>query len=176
MGVELTQEEAKVCMVDDLKDQLTPLAIAYARARGADRMSSFGDFIALSDVCDVPTAKIISREVISHQISHQCFKHIFHVVREDSCSFCISLFPNFAFLFQSSLLYLTFYITLFETSLLSASFLTIPSFSSTVHLTPQFSSLFYSNLPCCSLFCTLLFSALIESSQLCFALLSSIIL
>lgn len=63
VGVELTQEEAKVCMVDDLKDQLTPLAIAYARARGADRMSSFGDFIALSDVCDVPTAKIISREV-----------------------------------------------------------------------------------------------------------------
>jgi len=42
---------------------LTPLAIAYARARGADRMSSFGDFIALSDTCDVPTAKIISREV-----------------------------------------------------------------------------------------------------------------
>ena len=51
-------------MVDDLKDQLTPLATAYARARGADRMSSFGDFIALSDICDVPTAKIISREVI----------------------------------------------------------------------------------------------------------------
>lgn len=44
-------------------DQLSPLATAYARARGADRMSSFGDFIALSDTCDVPTAKIISREV-----------------------------------------------------------------------------------------------------------------
>ena len=63
VGVDLTPEEAKVCMVDDIKDQLTPLATAYARARGADRMSSFGDFIALSDVCDVPTAKIISREV-----------------------------------------------------------------------------------------------------------------
>ena len=50
-------------MVSDLGDQLTPLSIAYARARGADRMSSYGDFIALSDVCDVPTAKIISREV-----------------------------------------------------------------------------------------------------------------
>ena len=50
-------------MVDDLIGQLTPLANAYARARGADRMSSFGDFIALSDDCDVPTAKIISREV-----------------------------------------------------------------------------------------------------------------
>lgn len=43
---------------------LSPLATAYARARGADRMSSFGDFIALSAKCDVPTAKIISREVI----------------------------------------------------------------------------------------------------------------
>lgn len=49
-------------MVDDLEG-LTPLATAYARARGADRMSSFGDFVALSDICDVPTAKIISREV-----------------------------------------------------------------------------------------------------------------
>lgn len=50
-------------MVDDLKDQLSPLAVAYARARGADRMSSFGDFIALSDECDAITARIISREV-----------------------------------------------------------------------------------------------------------------
>ena len=55
--------QAKVCMVDDLKEQLTPLAIAYARARGADRMSSFGDFVALSDPCDSATARIISREV-----------------------------------------------------------------------------------------------------------------
>ena len=50
-------------MVEDMLETLTPLATAYARARGADRMSSFGDFIALSDVCDVPTAKIISKEV-----------------------------------------------------------------------------------------------------------------
>ena len=50
-------------MVDDLMKQLTPLAVAYARARGADRMSSFGDFVALSDPCDAPTARIISREV-----------------------------------------------------------------------------------------------------------------
>ncbi|KAL6481066.1 hypothetical protein MHYP_G00091460 [Metynnis hypsauchen] len=63
VGVALTEEEAKVCMVHDLLKDLTPLATAYARARGADRMSSFGDFIALSDPCDVPTAKIISREV-----------------------------------------------------------------------------------------------------------------
>uniref|UniRef100_A0A3Q3X7R9 Bifunctional purine biosynthesis protein ATIC n=1 Tax=Mola mola TaxID=94237 RepID=A0A3Q3X7R9_MOLML len=60
VGVPLTEDEAKVCMVHDMMKDLTPLATAYARAR---RMSSFGDFIALSDVCDVPTAKIISREV-----------------------------------------------------------------------------------------------------------------
>ncbi|KAL2087976.1 hypothetical protein ACEWY4_016804 [Coilia grayii] len=63
VGVALTEEEAKVCMVSDMLQDLTPLATAYARARGSDRMSSFGDFIALSDTCDVPTAKIISREV-----------------------------------------------------------------------------------------------------------------
>lgn len=50
-------------MVDDLIEQLTPLAIAYGRARGADRMSSFGDFVALSDPCDYATARLISREV-----------------------------------------------------------------------------------------------------------------
>uniref|UniRef100_A0A8D3BTX9 Bifunctional purine biosynthesis protein ATIC n=1 Tax=Scophthalmus maximus TaxID=52904 RepID=A0A8D3BTX9_SCOMX len=63
VGVPLTEEEARVCMVHDMLKDLTPLATAYARARGSDRMSSFGDFIAVSDVCDVPTAKIISREV-----------------------------------------------------------------------------------------------------------------
>lgn len=63
VGNKLSLEQAKLCMVDDMLDSLTPLAAAYARARGADRMSSFGDFIALSDVCDVATAKIISREV-----------------------------------------------------------------------------------------------------------------
>ncbi|XP_062362669.1 bifunctional purine biosynthesis protein ATIC isoform X1 [Cinclus cinclus] len=63
VGVPLSEEEAQVCMVHDLHKTLTPLASAYARSRGADRMSSFGDFIALSDICDVATAKIISREV-----------------------------------------------------------------------------------------------------------------
>uniref|UniRef100_A0A3Q1IQ89 Bifunctional purine biosynthesis protein ATIC n=1 Tax=Anabas testudineus TaxID=64144 RepID=A0A3Q1IQ89_ANATE len=63
VGVPLSEEEAKVCMVHDMLKDLTPLATAYARARGSDRMSSFGDFIAVSDVCDVPTARIISREV-----------------------------------------------------------------------------------------------------------------
>lgn len=63
VGIALSHDQAKLCMVDDLFDQLTPLATAYARARGADRMSSFGDFVALSDRCDLVTAKIISREV-----------------------------------------------------------------------------------------------------------------
>ncbi|KIL65653.1 hypothetical protein M378DRAFT_178340 [Amanita muscaria Koide BX008] len=63
VGLELNETEKQVYGVDDLKEPLTPLATAYARARGADRMSSFGDFIALSDVCDHATARIISREV-----------------------------------------------------------------------------------------------------------------
>ncbi|XP_055303823.1 bifunctional purine biosynthesis protein ATIC [Sitodiplosis mosellana] len=63
VAVPLSRDEAKLCQVDDMYDQLTPLATAYARARGADRMSSFGDFIAISEKCDVATAKIISREV-----------------------------------------------------------------------------------------------------------------
>lgn len=63
VGIALDAVQAKLCQVDDLFDQLTPLASAYARARGADRMSSFGDFVALSDTCDAVTARIISREV-----------------------------------------------------------------------------------------------------------------
>jgi len=63
VGVELNETEKKVYGVDDLKEPLTPLASAYARARGADRMSSFGDFVALSAPCDLATARIISREV-----------------------------------------------------------------------------------------------------------------
>ena len=58
-----TDVERKIYWVDDLDMEFTPLANAYARARGADRMSSFGDFISLSDVCDEATAKIIKREV-----------------------------------------------------------------------------------------------------------------
>lgn len=63
IGLPLTEQEAAVCMVGDLPPPLPPLACAYARARGADRMSSFGDFVALSDECDEVTARIISREV-----------------------------------------------------------------------------------------------------------------
>ncbi|MCR5311708.1 MAG: phosphoribosylaminoimidazolecarboxamide formyltransferase [Lachnospiraceae bacterium] len=62
VGLPLDKTLAKIYWVDDL-GELSPLASAYARARGADRMSSFGDFIALSDVCDVDTAKLIKREV-----------------------------------------------------------------------------------------------------------------
>lgn len=62
VGLPLTDVLRKIYWVDDM-GELSPLACAYARARGADRMSSFGDFIALSDVCDVSTAKIIKREV-----------------------------------------------------------------------------------------------------------------
>ncbi|KAJ1980494.1 bifunctional phosphoribosylaminoimidazolecarboxamide formyltransferase/IMP cyclohydrolase [Dimargaris cristalligena] len=61
VGAPLSEVEAQVYMVAGM--ELSPLACAYARARGADRMSSFGDWIALSDICDVATAKLISREV-----------------------------------------------------------------------------------------------------------------
>ncbi|MBR2029889.1 MAG: phosphoribosylaminoimidazolecarboxamide formyltransferase [Clostridia bacterium] len=62
VGLPLSETLAKIYWVDDL-GELSPLACAYARARGADRMSSFGDFISLSDVCDKDTATLISREV-----------------------------------------------------------------------------------------------------------------
>lgn len=62
VGLPLSDTLAKIYWVDDL-GELSPLACAYARARGADRMSSFGDFIALSDVCDADTARLIKREV-----------------------------------------------------------------------------------------------------------------
>ena len=62
IGLPMSDVLKKIYWVDDMGD-LSPLACAYARARGADRMSSFGDFISLSDVCDVDTAKLIKREV-----------------------------------------------------------------------------------------------------------------
>lgn len=62
VGLPLSDTLRKIYWVDDM-GELTPLASAYARARGADRMSSFGDFIALSDVCDAATARLIKREV-----------------------------------------------------------------------------------------------------------------
>jgi len=63
VGAPLSDTLKKIYFVDDVKIPLTPIATAYARARGADRMSSFGDFIALSDTCDEATATLIKREV-----------------------------------------------------------------------------------------------------------------
>ena len=63
VGLPLTETLRRIYWVDDMKKDLSPLACAYARARGADRMSSFGDFISLSDECDADTASIIKREV-----------------------------------------------------------------------------------------------------------------
>lgn len=63
IGSSLTDIEKKIYWVDDMDIEFTPLASAYIKARGADRMSSFGDFIALSDICDLSTAKVIKREV-----------------------------------------------------------------------------------------------------------------
>lgn len=62
VGRPLSETEAKIYFVDDL-GELSPIACAYARARGADRMSSYGDFVALSDTCDAITAKMLAREV-----------------------------------------------------------------------------------------------------------------
>ncbi|MBE6800980.1 MAG: phosphoribosylaminoimidazolecarboxamide formyltransferase, partial [Ruminococcaceae bacterium] len=64
VGVPLSDKLKKACFVDDIEGlDESPLACAYARARGTDRMCSFGDWVALSDVCDVTTAKLIQREV-----------------------------------------------------------------------------------------------------------------
>lgn len=64
VGLPLSDKLKKACFVDDIKDlDESPLACAYARARGTDRMSSFGDWIALSDVCDKTTARLVKREV-----------------------------------------------------------------------------------------------------------------
>jgi len=64
VGIKMSEKLKKACFVDDIEGlDESPLATAYARARGTDRMSSFGDWIALSDICDVTTAKLIKREV-----------------------------------------------------------------------------------------------------------------
>lgn len=70
VAVPLSTTLKKACFVEDL--DLSPLAVAYARARGADRMSSFGDFVALSDPVDVPTARLLAREVSDGLIAPGC--------------------------------------------------------------------------------------------------------
>ena len=63
VGLPLSDTLKKVYFVDDIEGELSPIACAYARARGADRMSSYGDFVALSDTCDATTALLLKREV-----------------------------------------------------------------------------------------------------------------
>lgn len=63
VGLPLSDTLKKIYFVDDIQEELSPIACAYARARGADRMSSYGDFVALSDTCDAVTANLIKREV-----------------------------------------------------------------------------------------------------------------
>lgn len=63
VGIPMSETLKKIYFVDDISEPLSPIATAYARARGADRMSSYGDFISLSDTCDKATALIIKREV-----------------------------------------------------------------------------------------------------------------
>ena len=63
VGLPLSDTLKKIYFVDDIKEPLSPIACAYARARGADRMSSYGDFVALSDTCDAVTANLLKREV-----------------------------------------------------------------------------------------------------------------
>ncbi len=72
----------KIYFVDDVKVPLTPIATAYARARGADRMSSYGDFIALSDTCDVATATLIKREVSDGVIAPDYEPEALQILRE----------------------------------------------------------------------------------------------
>ncbi|XP_043589156.1 bifunctional purine biosynthesis protein ATIC isoform X1 [Bombus pyrosoma] len=97
VSVPLDAVEAKLCQVDDLLHQLTPLATAYARARGADRMSSFGDFIALSDTCDEVTAKIISREVSDGIIAPGYSEDALKILRKKkNGAYCIlQIDPNY---------------------------------------------------------------------------------
>ncbi|KAF8738707.1 AICARFT/IMPCHase bienzyme, partial [Rhizoctonia solani] len=90
VGLELNDVEKIVYGVDDLKEPLTPLACAYARARGADRMSSFGDFIALSAPCDLATAKIISREVSDGVIAPGYSEEALEVLRKKKAGkYCV---------------------------------------------------------------------------------------
>ncbi|WP_330360273.1 phosphoribosylaminoimidazolecarboxamide formyltransferase [Shuttleworthella satelles] len=82
LGLPLSDTLRKIYWVDDMDIDWTPLANAYARARGADRMSSFGDFIALSDECDVSTAQLIKREVSDGVIAPSYSKEALAILRE----------------------------------------------------------------------------------------------
>ena len=81
LGIPLDEVTKKICFVDDMGD-LSPLACAYVRARGADRMSSFGDFISLSDPCDADTASVIRREVSDGVIAPGYTDEALSILRE----------------------------------------------------------------------------------------------
>ena len=95
IGIPLTEVEKKVYMVQDL--ELSPLASAYARARGADRLSSFGDFVALSHECDVSTAQIISREVSDGIIAPSYHEEAVQILKKKkNGTYCIlRIDPNY---------------------------------------------------------------------------------
>ena len=82
IGLPLSNILKKIYFVDDLKVELSPVACAYARARGADRMSSYGDFIALSDSCDLATALLIKREVSDGVIAPNYTEEALEILRE----------------------------------------------------------------------------------------------
>lgn len=82
VGLPLDDTFAHIYFVDDVKIPLTPIACAYARARGADRMSSYGDFIALSDTCDLATATLIKREVSDGVIAPDYTEEALQVLRD----------------------------------------------------------------------------------------------
>ena len=82
VGLPLSDTLKKIYFVDDLKIELSPIACAYARARGADRMSSYGDFIALSDTCDAATATLIKREVSDGVIAPYYTEEALQILRE----------------------------------------------------------------------------------------------
>lgn len=82
VGLPLSETLKKIYFVDDMSEPLTPIASAYARARGADRMSSFGDFISLSDICDKATALLIKREVSDGVIAPGYTEEALQILRE----------------------------------------------------------------------------------------------
>lgn len=82
VGLPLSETLSKIYFVDDIKLPLSPIACAYARARGADRMSSYGDFIALSDTCDEVTALLIKREVSDGVIAPSYTEKALEILRE----------------------------------------------------------------------------------------------
>ena len=95
VGLPLDETLRKIYWVDDM-GELSPLACAYARARGADRMSSFGDFIALSDVCDKDTASLIKREVSDGVIAPGFTDEALEILKaKKKGNYCIKIDENY---------------------------------------------------------------------------------